>query len=85
MTQAQGERDCVRCQVSIDLMDPDILHYVEEWATEFALRDEIRSPRFHRLITIIEEASARPVFNVQLVSQSSGYDYVETVLRSACS
>ena len=83
MTHAQGQRACVRCQVSIDLFDPDILHYLEEWASEAAMREEILSPRFHRLISVIEQASARPVFNLQRVSQSSGYDYIETVMRSA--
>lgn len=85
MTQAQGKRECVRCQMSLDLTDPDILHYIEEWRTESALQDEILSPRFHRLITVIEEASERPHFNVEIVSESSGFDYIETVLRSACS
>jgi quinol monooxygenase YgiN len=83
MVQAQKTRGCVRCQLSADLTDPDVLHYVEEWASESDLRAGIRAERLLRLIAIIESATEQPQFTIEFVSPSSGLDYIEDVLRSA--
>jgi quinol monooxygenase YgiN len=84
MAQAQSERGCVSCQLSADLADPDTLHYIEEWATESALRDQIRSARFQSLIALMETAN-EPLLTVQMVAWSSGLRYIEEALRASAS
>ena len=83
MVQAQKTRGCVRCQLSADLTDPDVLHYVEEWASEPDLRSGIRAERLLRLIAAIESATAQPEFSIEFFTRSAGLDYIEDVLRSA--
>ena len=82
MSQAQSEGACRRCLLSADLENPDTLYYLEEWATETALREQIRSARFRSLIAVMETASEPPRLTVELIASSSGLDYIGEALRS---
>jgi quinol monooxygenase YgiN len=82
MRDALSARDCVRCHLSIDLIDPETLHYVEEWTSEAALQAEIRLGRFHRLIDVMEEAAEPPMFSVRRMSESNGLQYLSDALGS---
>ena len=81
MMQTRAERGCARCELSTDLVDPAILYYVEEWAGESDLRDQIRSERFRQLIEVMETAAHPPRFIVQRVIVACGFDYVQAALR----
>ena len=77
MAQAWAAEGCVNCHLSIDLHDPDTLHYVEEWTSEAELRRDIRSERFGRLIEALELAARQPRVDIQVISESHGLDYIE--------
>ena|SRR5262245_9324712 len=82
MSQALGKPGLVDSQLSIDFVDPQRLHYVEEWRSERDLKDQIPTGRFHRLIALLEAAAERPRFDVQLVIRSDGLNFIEETLRS---
>ena len=82
VVQAQGEQGCIGCRLFSDVTNANALCYIEEWLTESALRGQIRSERFHRLIAIMEAAAERPRFEVQVVTVSHGLEYLEAMLRT---
>ncbi|HWI58206.1 MAG TPA: hypothetical protein VNZ22_13330 [Bacillota bacterium] len=79
MVPAQLDRGCDGCWLFLDVMDPRCLCYVEEWATPTDLEREIRSARFTRLLSVMEEAPLAPSLEFRFVSQTRGLDYVEAV------
>ena len=81
LAEARTARACVGHQLSTDLSDSDTLHYAEDWFTETDFRSQIGTPRFQRLIGIMEAAAEPPRFEVQIISRSYGLDYVAAVLR----
>jgi quinol monooxygenase YgiN len=78
MAQAQNNRHCLSCYVSTDVAAADTIHYVEEWTTDEALREQMRSDRFQWLIGLMEAAAEPPQFHVQVVCESRGLEYLET-------
>jgi hypothetical protein len=76
MAQAQSNRECVRCHVSTDVVSADTIHYVEEWVTDEALRDQMRSDRFQWLIGLMEAAAEPPQVDVQVICETRGLDYI---------
>jgi quinol monooxygenase YgiN len=81
MARTSGCPGLVASRVSTDLANPSEFHYVEEWLTEVDLQAQIRSERFKFFIAVLEAAAQPPQFDVELVSQFRGLDYVEGVLR----
>jgi quinol monooxygenase YgiN len=76
MAQAQNHRECVGCYVSTDVASPDTIHYVEEWVTDDALREQMRSDRFQWLIGLMEAAAEPPQVDVQVVCKTGGLEYI---------
>ncbi len=72
------EPGCLDCRVWSDDDDP-IVHYVEEWSTEEAMRQRVRSVRFTQLLEVLEAAATPPTINFEFVNQTRGLDYVEEV------
>jgi hypothetical protein len=62
--------------------DESTVQYVEEWATEEAMRLHVRSERFTRLLEVLESASQAPCIQFDFVTETRGLDYVAEV-RSA--
>jgi len=82
LAEARSARACVGHQLSVDLADTDTLHYAEEWFTEPDFRSQVGTPRFQRLIGVLEAAAEPPRFEVQVISRTYGLDYVAAVLRN---
>ena len=64
-------------QLAADVDNPDVLWYVEEWAETADLVAEIQSPRFARLLALMETAAEAPTLEFRFVSEVRGLDYVE--------
>ena len=70
------EPDCVECGAWID---PDwIVRYIEEWTTEAAMRQRVRSERFTSLLAIIESVHD-PKVHFDFVTTTRGIDFVAEV------
>ena len=70
---------CLGCRVWIDESDESIVRYVEEWATEEAMRARVRSERFTRLLEVFESAREPPSVQFDFVVETRGLDYVAEV------
>ena len=79
MADALGHHACVECHLTTDLTTPDALRYVEQWTTDKDFREQVASPRFGRLIAIIEAARKPPTLRVEFIAETQGLEYVERV------
>ena len=59
--------------------DESTVQYVEEWATEEAMRLRVRSERFTRLLEVLEAAQKAPCIQFDFVTETRGLDYVVEV------
>jgi quinol monooxygenase YgiN len=73
------EPDCLACRVWTDDDEESTVRYVEEWASEDAMRRRVRSERFTRLLEILESATAPPSIQFDFVTETRGLDYVAEV------
>jgi len=79
MVPAQLDRHCSGCWLYVDAMDSRRLCYMEEWTGLVQLGREIRSTRFTRLLSIMEDAPKRPSLEFRFIDQIRGLDYVREV------
>jgi quinol monooxygenase YgiN len=73
------EPGCLGCGVWIDDADESTVRYVEEWTTEEAMRQRVRSSPFTRLLEVMESAPQAPSVQFDFVMQTRGLDYVAEV------
>ena len=78
----QIEPGCLGCRVWIDDAEERAVRYVEEWATEAALRLRVRSRSFTRLLEVLESAPTPPEIRFDFVTATRGLDYVAEVRRA---
>src|SRR6476469_8474803 len=76
MLPVQFEAGCLGCQLYAEIGEPDSLCYLEDWSTREHLEQDIRSARFGRLLAVIESAAVSPTFEVRLISEARGWDYI---------
>ena len=81
MVPTRRERGCVSCQLllSSESSDPMRISYVEGWSSEEALREQVRSDRFSRLLELMESALEPPHLEFELGNGTRGLDYVKEV------
>jgi quinol monooxygenase YgiN len=71
------EEGCLGCSVWVE---PDsTVQYVEEWASEAAMRRRVRSDGFTSLLAIMESARDRPRVQFDFVTRTRGLDYIEEI------
>ena len=73
------EPGCLGCRVWTEDNEATTVRYVEEWATEDAMRLRVRSTRFTRLLEVLESAPAPPRVEFDFVTETRGLDYVAEV------
>jgi quinol monooxygenase YgiN len=74
------EEGCLGCSVWVE---PDsTVQYLEEWASEAAMRRRVRSEAFTSLLAIMESGQGPPRVQFDFVTQTRGLDYVEQVRRT---
>ena len=70
------EPGCLGCRVWTEDSDESTVRYVEEWETEDAMRERVRSERFTRLLEVLESAPSPPRVQFDFVTETRGLDYV---------
>jgi quinol monooxygenase YgiN len=81
MIPTHRERGCLSCQLQLSTAssDPSRIQYVEAWSSEEDLREQLRSDRFMRVLSVMEQASGPPEIRFDLAGRVRGLDYVEEV------
>lgn len=83
MRAARPEKGFIACQIYRDAEDANLLCYEEGWQTEKDLEEQVRSPRYTRLLALMESASEQPTLEFRFVSETRGLEYVAAVRRQA--
>ena len=73
------EPGCLSCRVWTDDSDEPTVRYVEEWATEDAMRLRVRSARFTRLLEVLESSLAPPCVQFDFITETRGLEYVAEI------
>ena len=74
------EPGCLGCRVWTEDSEESTVRYVEEWATEDAMRQRVRSERFTRLLEVLEvRTCAHPASSSTSSTKTRGLDYVAEV------
>lgn len=73
------EPGCLGCRVWTEETEEPTVRYIEEWATEDAMRLRVRSRRFTRLLEVLESAPTPPRVEFDFVTETRGLDYVAEV------
>jgi quinol monooxygenase YgiN len=75
----QAERGCVGCRLQQDADDPNVLTFVEEWTHQEDLDRHMASDDYHRLLLVMDMASAPPDVTLMTVMDESPLDRIAAV------
>ncbi len=70
----RAKRGCRSCRVENDAVDPDRLHYEEEWDSEEAFRRHVRSEEFWRVLLATDLCCEEPEVAIGDLSVQYGMD-----------
>jgi len=76
---ARAEKGFITCQTYLDADDPNAITYEERWQTREDFEDQVRSPRYSRLLALMESALEQPSLEFHFVSRTRGLEYVGEV------
>lgn len=74
---------CLGCWVSEDDLFQNQIRYAEQWESEEALHDHIRSDLYRRLLTALDLSKQRPDVKFYYCSKTKGLELVEAKRREA--
>jgi quinol monooxygenase YgiN len=76
MLPARLERGCIRVELQAEVEHPNVLCYMEEWATETDVVTQLCADRINHLLELMESASEKPLLEFRFVSGTRGLDYI---------
>lgn len=79
---AQLDRSCSFAQIEQRAGDARLITYVEEWDDESALRAQLASPRFRRLLELLESADEPPFIEFRSIAETHGLEYIAKAWES---
>ena len=68
---------CAGCWVSEEEILHNHVRYVEQWESEEAMHDHIRSDLYHRVLTAMELSKHPPEVHFYYTSNTKGFELVE--------
>jgi quinol monooxygenase YgiN len=70
------EPGCLGCHLQQDVLDPNLLTFVEEWERETDLDRHMSSREYRRLLAVMDMASALPRVTFMTVSDVEGFERI---------
>jgi quinol monooxygenase YgiN len=74
-----AEPTCKHFCLYSDVNNDDTFMLVEEWVSQEALEEHIRSDESHRILIVIELASHAPEISFKTVSDIAGFELIESL------
>ena len=81
MVHTRAAPGCAGCSLATEMGNLVLVHYVETWENEGALRRQIRSHRFAALAELVERATEYPTVEFTIAHRIRGLEYAEEVRR----
>jgi len=78
----QAERGCVGCRLQQDADDPNLLTFSEEWQEQADLDRHMASGDYHRLLVVMDMASAPPNVTLSTVINESALERIAAARRT---
>lgn len=85
MRPAHAEKGFIACRVCFEADDPNTVCYEERWETREDFERQVRSPRYTRIMALMEYAAEQPTLEMHFVSQTKGLDYIAAVRKEKAS
>ena len=79
MRSAHAEKGFLNSLLYQEADDANSIRYEEQWGTSRDFDDQVRSPRYTRLLTLMESAVEQPSLEFHFVSETHGLEYVAAV------
>lgn len=79
MRTARAEKGFINGRLYLDIDDRNSVWYEERWRNREDFEEQVRSPRFTRLLALMESASEPPVIEFHFVSETRNLDLVRAV------
>jgi quinol monooxygenase YgiN len=73
------KRGCRACDVATEAADAGVVHYREEWESEEAFREHVRSEEFRRVLIAMDMSSEEPRIVVGNLSGHGGMEYLRSM------
>ncbi len=71
---------CIACRLYYDLDDPNVLTWVEEWASREDLEQHVRSPRFKSILAALDMCRSQPEIRFDTVIETDGMRLIGDLL-----
>jgi quinol monooxygenase YgiN len=79
MLPLPAEPGFISCRLCQEADHDNTICYEEQWQTSQALDHQIRSNRYTRLLTLMDEATEPPDLRLNWVTEVKGLEYLEAV------
>jgi quinol monooxygenase YgiN len=80
---ARAEKGLLACRILLDTDDANTVDYEERWQTREDFDEQVRSPRYSRLLALMESAAEQPSLEFHFISDTCGLEYVREVRGEA--
>lgn len=80
---ARAEKGLLACRILLDTDDSNTVDYEERWQTREDFDEQVRSPRYTRLLALMESASEQPSLEFHFISDTRGLEYIAEVRGEA--
>lgn len=68
---------CSNCGLYSDVMNDDVLVFLEEWNSQKALLKHLRSSEFNKVLICLDLATDKPDFFIYRAEKNEGLEFVE--------
>jgi quinol monooxygenase YgiN len=75
----RAQPGCLCCGLYQEVGEGEHLLYMEAWETQEQLERHMRSPRYERLLAVMDASIKQPVLRYQTISAVMGLEYLEAV------
>jgi quinol monooxygenase YgiN len=77
MSRTEAQPGCIKCRLSQDQRDPNVVFYQEDWGGWSEIEKHIRSDRFARILELMELSTVTPELSFCDVHETRGMEYVQ--------
>ena len=77
MGPTRAQLRCISCQLYQNVEDARLVSFVQEWESQEALNDHIRSDDYRKVLAVMELASEKPEIRFITASHTAGMELIE--------
>ncbi len=75
--QTEARPGCIRCSITCDADNPNLITYMEKWQSEEFLRLHLQSYQYQHLLHVIELSVSEPEIGFYYITQTGGLEVIE--------